>query len=326
MADKPTVLLVEDSDDDLALATLALAKTGWPHVLVPLRDGPEVFAYLYNGARGTPPAMILLDLKLPKVDGKTALREVRGNPRTTRVPVVVLTSSSLEQDITDSYTLGANSYLRKELDFPRFKASASILMAYWLGLNVPPPGLGAVAAQPHLLQGVSVADAFQEVLPRRAPAKLAPEIVIIDANPGDVRATLEGIAASSVRNPVRTVGTFQDMVDFLRPVGGPPPLLQRNFPRMFILDVDLRDGDGRDVLQALRYRADHHAIIVMFTRKKDPMFISECYRLKVNSVVFKPDDPAAFRDTVRLIAHYWIHLNEPPPDQSWAARAIAHPG
>ncbi|MES2643235.1 MAG: response regulator [Myxococcota bacterium] len=326
MTDKPTVLLVEDNDDDLALATMALTKSGWPHILRPLRDGAEVVEYLYNANERMPPSVVLLDLKLPRLDGKTVLREIRGNPRTTRVPVVVLTSSRLEQDVIDAYVLGANSYLRKELDFTRFKSSIQIFMAYWLGLNIPPPGLGGVGPQPHLLTQLADGHAFDDVLPRRTADTAALEVIVVDADKKDGQTTLDGIESSKVRNPRRWIQSFQEMVDFLRPAGGPPPLLQPHFPRLFIIDVDLQDGDGRDVLQALRYRADHHALIVMFTRNKDPNFISECYRVKVSSVVSKPDSKEEYLSAVRLIANYWIHLNEPPPDPSWSKRALAHPG
>jgi two-component system response regulator len=318
----PTVLLIEDNEDDLTLATLALAQSGWPHVLRTMRDGAEVITDLYDGAAKAPPAVVLLDLKLPKVDGKTVLRELRGNPRTTRVPVVVMTSSRLEQDVVDAYTLGANSYVQKPVDFVQFRTSAAVMIGYWLGLNVPPPGLYHLPPHPELLRSATMTNALDRT-PRRGGDL---EIVIVDGNERDRNATKQAIGSSTVHNPVRTLGSFAEVVAFLRPVGGPPPLLEPNFPRLFFVDVDLADGDGRDVLQALRYRADHHTVVVMFTRNRDPAFISECYRMKVSSIVFKPDDEREYSVAVRFIAHYWIHLNEPPTDPAWSVRAIAHPG
>ncbi|MDP2311693.1 MAG: response regulator [Pseudomonadota bacterium] len=317
------VLLVEDNEDDLVLASMAFERTGWPHILIPMRDGEEVLQYLYDGVSDGAPAVVFLDLKLPRVDGKTILRELRGNPRTTRVPVVVLSSSRLEQDVVDAYCLGANSYLCKQMDFAHFAAATTIATSYWLGLNVPPPGVSGPWSRLELLKMPSVLQA-QQLIPRRSDP--TQEIVVMDGDRHERDLTLEGIASSNVRNPTRQIGTFEEIVQFLRPAGGPPPLLRPDFPRLFLLDDNLPDGDGRDVLQALRYRADHHALLVMFTHNRSPAFLSECYRQKVSSIVFKPDDPNDYRDAVRLIAHYWIHMNEPPPDPSWSVRAMAHPG
>ena len=144
MADK-TILLVEDNADDEELAIRALKKNNVTNNLVVARDGVEALDYLFGtGAHAgrdtaTVPGLVLLDLKLPKMDGLEVLRRIRSNERTKRMPVTVLTSSKEEQDLIKSYYLGANSYIRKPVDFNQFTDAVRQLGLYWLMLNEVPP-------------------------------------------------------------------------------------------------------------------------------------------------------------------------------------------
>jgi two-component system response regulator len=144
MADK-TILLVEDNADDEELAIRALKKNNVTNNLVVARDGVEALDYLFGtGAyagrdTATVPGLVLLDLKLPKMDGLEVLRRIRSNERTKRMPVTVLTSSKEEQDLIKSYDLGANSYIRKPVDFNQFTDAVRQLGLYWLMLNEVPP-------------------------------------------------------------------------------------------------------------------------------------------------------------------------------------------
>ncbi len=137
----PLILLVEDNPDDEELTQLALREAGVEHVLVVTRDGAEALAYLFGGERpmgrtpGDWPALILLDLKLPKVDGHEVLRRVRADERTRSIPVVVLSTSREDLDLATSYRLGANSYVRKPVDFDRFTTVMQQLGRYWLTVN-----------------------------------------------------------------------------------------------------------------------------------------------------------------------------------------------
>jgi len=135
------ILLVEDNPDDEALTLRALDKNNLSTAVMVAHDGAEALDYLFGtGAyadRDTSmtPRVILLDLKLPKVDGLEVLRRLRTDVRTRHLPVVILTSSDEEQDIIDSYSLGANSYIRKPVDFAQFNEAVRQLKQYWLLLN-----------------------------------------------------------------------------------------------------------------------------------------------------------------------------------------------
>ena len=144
MKDK-TILLVEDNPDDVKLTQRALKKSNIANKMVVVGDGAEALDYLFGtGAHAgrdvsDHPAVVLLDLKLPKIDGLEVLRRMRADPHARRLPVVVLTSSKEEQDVVASYDLGANSYIRKPVDFDQFVEAVHQLGLYWLLLNEPPP-------------------------------------------------------------------------------------------------------------------------------------------------------------------------------------------
>ncbi|HDR89684.1 MAG TPA: response regulator [Bacteroidetes bacterium] len=138
------ILLVEDNPHDAELAMRALKKSRLANRVVHVSDGEQALDFLF--ARGKyshrqktdQPKMILLDLKLPRVDGMEVLKAVKSNPRTRVIPIVVLTSSREERDIIDSYELGVNSYLVKPVDFDKFVEVVKDLGMYWLVLNQPP--------------------------------------------------------------------------------------------------------------------------------------------------------------------------------------------
>ncbi len=140
-----TILLVEDNPDDRELTQAAFQQSGIANDVSVARDGVEALNYLFGQGPhagrdlSIMPAVTLLDLKLPKVDGLEVLRRIRANARTRLLPVVILTSSKEEQDMIQSYSLGANSYIRKPVDFEKFNAAIRQLGLYWLVINEPPP-------------------------------------------------------------------------------------------------------------------------------------------------------------------------------------------
>ena len=143
------ILLVEDNASDEKLTLLAFRGWGVPHQITVVRDGAAAIDYLVpdagkSGRESAPlPRIVLLDLKLPKVDGLEVLRRVRADDRTRLLPVIVLTASKEDEDLVRSYSLGANAYVRKPVDFGEFAKAAQTLGQFWLVMNQPAPRGGA---------------------------------------------------------------------------------------------------------------------------------------------------------------------------------------
>ncbi|HVL40327.1 MAG TPA: response regulator [Fimbriimonadaceae bacterium] len=138
---KPTILLVEDNPLDEKLTLRALEQCPVAHHTVVARDGEEALIYLFgdeNGRRPILPALVLLDLKLPKVGGLEILQRLRSNEQTRGIPVVVLTSSDVERDILQSYNIGVNSYIQKPVDYDQYTSTIQELGLYWLTINKNP--------------------------------------------------------------------------------------------------------------------------------------------------------------------------------------------
>lgn len=139
------ILLIEDNPNDVMLTERALSKAHVLNRLVLARDGVEALDYLFGTGNwagrdlNNIPQVVLLDIKLPKIDGLEVLRRIRADNRTKLLPVVILTSSKEQRDLIDSYSLGANSYIRKPVNFNQFAESVRQLGLYWLVLNEPPP-------------------------------------------------------------------------------------------------------------------------------------------------------------------------------------------
>jgi len=138
------ILLVEDNEDDMELALHALERGKVANRISVVRDGEEALDFLFcRGAYSKrsfehPPKLVLLDLKLPKVDGMEVLRQVKGEPRTKTIPVVIMTSSKEERDLVNSYNLGVNSYIQKPVDFDQFRETVKDVGLYWVVINQPP--------------------------------------------------------------------------------------------------------------------------------------------------------------------------------------------
>jgi two-component system response regulator len=145
MSRNHVILLVEDRADDVELTIRAFEKANVANEIVVAGDGEEAIDYLFATGRHTGrdpkvmPQVVLLDLKLPKIDGLGVLRRMRADERTRRLPVVIMTSSNEEQDVISAYDLGANSYVRKPVDFVQFVEAARLLGLYWLVMNEPAP-------------------------------------------------------------------------------------------------------------------------------------------------------------------------------------------
>lgn len=143
--DEVGILLVEDNPDDLELALHALRREKLANNIEVARDGQEALDFLFCRGPFThrsfehPPRLVLLDLKLPKVDGLQVLREIKNDPRTRAIPVVILTASREERDLVNGYQLGVNAYIQKPVDFDQFRQTVKQLGLFWLVVNQPPP-------------------------------------------------------------------------------------------------------------------------------------------------------------------------------------------
>ena len=147
MAELKPILLVEDNPKDVELTMAALEQSQLANEVIVVRDGAEALDFIYRrGAHANrntmDPAVILLDLKLPKVDGLEVLAKVKGDPNMRHTPVVMLTSSREEQDLVRSYKLGVNAYVVKPVEFKQFVGAIADLGVFWAVLNEPPPGSG----------------------------------------------------------------------------------------------------------------------------------------------------------------------------------------
>jgi two-component system, response regulator len=155
------ILLVEDNQDDMDLALHALRREKLANSIYVARDGEEALDFLFcRGAFAqrsfsSPPKLVLLDLKLPKIDGMEVLKQVKGDFRTKTIPIVIMTSSKEERDLVSGYNLGANSYIQKPVDFDQFRDTVKSVGLYWLVTNQPPvvidplrlAGLAAISGQ-----------------------------------------------------------------------------------------------------------------------------------------------------------------------------------
>ncbi len=145
MAPLKRILLAEDNERDIELTLAALDEHNLANEVVTVRDGAEALDYLYGRGKFTGhanglPVVVLLDLKMPKVDGLEVLRQMRDDPTLKHVPVVMVTSSREEQDLIHSYQLGVNAYVVKPVDFQKFVESVKQLGVFWAVINEPPPG------------------------------------------------------------------------------------------------------------------------------------------------------------------------------------------
>lgn len=141
---EPDILLVEDNQDDVDFALYTLRREKLANNILVASDGEEALDFLFCRGAFTdrtfdhPPKLVLLDLKLPKVDGMEVLKQVKSDPRTRTIPVVIMTSSKEERDLVASYNLGANSYIQKPVDFDQFREAVKTVGVYWLVINQPP--------------------------------------------------------------------------------------------------------------------------------------------------------------------------------------------
>lgn len=302
----PLVLLVEDNDADAELAEFALGRAPLPHRLVRVRDGVEALERVFD-ARKPRPAVILLDLRLPRLGGKEVLRALRGRAETARVPVVVVSSSNETEDISDCYTLGASSFVPKAMNLGAFTKNMSMLLYYWLELNVP-PGEAERRRRPAAPEGLAAA------ILRAGPAAWPPcgcaqgtSVLVVDRDDearGRTARALAGLVGAPCVAAVRSLEEADRRLARLGCGDRSPGAC----PRFELLDLDRAEVAAPGTLDAIRTRV--RVPLIFFTRNDDAPFLDACYRHLPNSVVRKPASPEDHAETVRFIAHYWLGLNQ----------------
>lgn len=298
----PRVLLVEDNPDDVAFARLALSRAGEPVDLDVASDGRAALAALTEAGAGRAPFpdLVLLDLKLPLVDGKEVLRRVRAEAATREVPVVVLSSSADPRDVLDCYLLGADSYFVKPIDLQEFCSGASVLIHYWLRLN-------ASARRPSMPDYADAVAALS--LSRHSPPSRA-AIAIVDPDPDARALTAQGVAGETT-GTVHTFATIAESLTRLRE-------LDRHWsgcPHLLIVERDLADGHVAELMGAIRAELDHRIAVVQLARTAAPADVVDFRRIEGNGIVAKPRDADTHRAVAAVIARYWLRLNRLPADR-----------
>lgn len=292
---EPSILLIEDNPDDRDLAGLALSRAGSGHPLEVAADGADALDRLFD-RETTLPVLVLLDLNLPRVDGRQLLREMRRHDRTQHVPVVVLTSSGAERDVLESYEAGANAYVVKPLDFHDFQAAIVSILDAWLGLH-PTSAVDLVSAHPPAptsQHDVLVALADEEER-RVAAACYAPET-------GGVVHTAGTVAAAN-----RTVDLVRDTLGHVH------------------VDHHLPDGDATEVVRHLRLALDHRATAVVLTERTSDGPMRALHSplppgVRANACAVRPEDPADLPRELRALARFWLGRNRVPGNPNRGCR------
>lgn len=323
----PIVLCVEDNEDDAALAELAFARTRIPHRLVLARDGTEALDYLFARGRWrdrTPderPALALVDLKLPLVGGHDVLHAMHADPRTSRVPAVVLSSSDLAQDVALSYREGARGFLRKPISFSAFEDWASVLLYYWLGFDADTPGATTADALP--AEATTLVHAVLERWRGRRDARPPADhillgsprerpVLVVDGDPAHLDLTIRAIGPWVGQREILGVTGGAEAEALLAPTcdaEGP----RRGSPGLVMVDLDRPGEDGLALIGDLRRVVGHQVVVVALAACVDHRQREACHGLGINSLVRKPESPEAYRAQAALTALYWVGLNVPPP-------------
>ncbi len=311
-----TILLVEDKPDDVKLTQHAFRRSGLTDEIAVARDGVEALEYVFATGgqagrdRAAQPAVILLDLKLPKVDGLEVLQRLRADRATRLIPVVVLTSSQEERDRIASYSLGANSYVRKPVEFDQFVDAVRQLGLYWLRLNEPPLAGRSPGGDAQRSRNPDTG------APRRPLGKIADyrTLLLVEDNPDDVKLVLRAFRSCDLGEDVVIVRDGAEALDFLLEPRVRAAEDNATGPAVVLLDLKLPRVNGLEVLRQIRAHPRTRCLpVVVLTNSADEGDIGGCYELGANSYVLKRADFEAFSETIRTLSSYWLRLNVPPP-------------
>jgi signal transduction histidine kinase len=282
------ILLVEDNAADEELTLRAFTKNGIRDQITVTRDGVEALEYLFGDAAASqePPALVLLDLNLPRVDGFHVLRRIRADERTRLIPVVILTSSKQEEDILAGYQTGANAYVRKPINFIEFVSAIGALGMFWLLVSEPPPDLSSRPASGAPPAGRDlVLTAVAE-----AAERTALRVLILDDNPADAELAQRLLTRTGQDFAVAIADTRTSYVRQLATFG----------PNVIVIDYSLPGLSGEHALEIARERCPDVPVIVLSGAIGDEA-AAELIRLGATDYILK-DRPARLASVVRRAA------------------------
>ncbi len=307
------ILLAEDDEFDARLTLQVLAKATDAATLV-VPDGKEALDYLYR--RGhyvdwppVQPSLILLDLKMPRVDGFGVLAQIKTDPTLKAIPAVMLTSSCQPADLTRAYQLGANAYVAKSMAFVDYIAALGQLQRYWLLVNqVAPPCHGWVRRE----QEITTTPPLNAVSPRGNVHKNpAFRLLLAEDDPYDAQVVLQTLQMPAEQ--VLTVRHGQEALEFLHRRGrfAVHPMLN---PTLILLDLKMPQVDGFEVLEDLKGAPALRVVpVVVLTGSPDQGDIARAYALGANGYVVKDLDPSFYVAALREMKRFWLEVNELPP-------------
>ena len=244
--EKVDIVIVEDDPSDAELITRVFRKHNMANKIVLLKDGAEALDFFFGGKANDHPKVVLLDLKLPKVNGIEVLQRLKSDERTKNIPVVVLTSSAESQDIKDAYKYGVNSYVTKPIRFEDFANAVTELRMYWLLLNKPSEGQTSVRDAEEDLTMADRHTLNEEMMGGKV------EIVIVEDNPNDAELILRAFRKHNMANQVVHLKDGAEALDFFFPPNGPAPGGANAALKVVLLDLKLPKVDGIEVLRRLK--------------------------------------------------------------------------
>lgn len=320
------ILLAEDDEFDARLTLGVLAKvTEKASQLV--RDGQEALDYLYRRgsfANSPPgqPSLIVLDLKMPRVDGFEVLTQIKADPALRSIPVVILTSSLMDTDLTRAYGLGANAYVAKPMNGGTFSTALSSLFRFWVNVNEPPPS--ALYETPG---DSAIAPGTPSAIKLHSPItsehmKPAYRIILAEDDPYDARIIRPFLHVSDEQ--ILVVRNGQDALDYLcrrerfaEHSTPQPPLL--------LLDLKMPQVDGFEVLRQIKGNPALRVVpVVVLTNSPDHNDVARAYALGANGYVVKDMDFDRYSVALQELSRFWLDVNEPPAACVGRAHAETH--
>jgi two-component system, chemotaxis family, response regulator Rcp1 len=313
------VLLVEDSPGDVRLTREAFRSSNKAVYLHVATDGVEAMAFLkredpYHDAPR--PDFILLDLNLPKMDGREVLALIKDDIYLKTIPTVILTTSDADDDVSNSYRLHANCYLTKPVEFEQFERLVATINDFWLTKVTLPPLHDGPAAE---IPGENFVSEYfrgeqpgRAMMPAHGPAGRAMQVLLIEDNAGDVRMTQEAFGRSVHPAHVHVVTDGDEAMSFLRRGGVDTPR-----PDLILLDLNLPKLDGREVLALIKDDDSLKTIpTVVFTTSNVDEDVCASYKLHANCYLTKPAQPDRFATLVEGVSNFWLTAVKHPTNQN----------